>query len=260
MDLNLLEKVIIVTGGTRGIGGAISRSLSLEGAIPVFVGRNKEGGEILEKELNLKNQKGIYIEGDLNKEGECKRIVEEVVSKFNRIDALINNVGVNDNIGLENGTPDKFKKSLFNNAHHYYEMAHYCLPFLKATKGNILNISSKVALSGQGGTSGYAAAKGAQLALTREWAAELLPYQIRVNAILPAEVMTPLYKSWLESFEEPNEKLRNIETKIPLGNRMTTDMEIASTAVFLISSKSSHTTGQFIIPDGGYIHLDRSLT
>lgn len=260
MDLNLQDKVIIVTGGTRGIGGAISRSLSLEGAIPVFVGRNKEGGEILERELNSKNQKGIYIEGDLNKEGECRGIVEEVINKLGKIDALVNNAGVNDNVGLESGTPEEFKISLFNNVNHYYEMTHYCLPFLKTTKGNILNISSKVALSGQGGTSGYAAAKGAQLALTREWAAELLSYGIRVNAILPAEVMTPLYKSWLDSFEDPAEKRKKIETKIPLGNRMTTDMEIAATALFIISSRSSHTTAQFIIPDGGYIHLDRSLT
>lgn len=260
MDLHLQQKIIIVTGGTRGIGGAISQTLSLEGALPIFVGRNKEGGRKLEKELNSKNQKGVFIEGDLNRAGECQRIVEAVIENFGKIDALVNNAGVNDKIGLEFGTPDEFKASLFNNANHYYEMAHYCLPYLKKTKGNILNISSKVALSGQGGTSGYAAAKGAQLALTREWAAELLPYQIRVNAILPAEVMTPLYESWLQSFENPGEKLSMIEKNIPLENRMTTDMEIAATAVFILSSRSSHTTGQFIIPDGGYVHLDRSLT
>ena len=77
------------------------------------------------------------------------------------------------------------------------------LPALKRSQGAIVNISSKVRLTGQGGTSGYAASKGAQLALTREWAAELLPYGIRVNAVLPAEVMTPLYRRWLDTLGDP---------------------------------------------------------
>ena len=117
-----------------------------------------------------------------------------------------------------------------------------------------------VALTGQGGTSGYAAAKGAILALTREWAAELLPHNIRVNAILPAEVMTPLYKQWLSTFSDPDEKLKHIVAKIPLGKRMTQPEEIASMALFLISAQASHITGQHLVVDGGYVHLDRALT
>ena len=120
-------------------------------------------------------------------------------------------------------------------------MAHAALPALKASRGSILNIASKVAMTGQGGTSGYAAAKGAQLALTREWAIELLPYGIRVNAILPAEVDTPLYASWLKTFDDPAAKLASIVKNIPLEHRMTTPDEIAATAVFLLSPRSSHT-------------------
>ena len=123
-----------------------------------------------------------------------------------------------------------------------------------------MNISSKTAVTGQGGTSGYTASKGAQLALTREWAVELLPYGIRVNAIVPAEVMTPQYGKWITTFPNPEEKLRNITSKIPLGKRMTEAAEIASTAVFLLSDKSAHTTGQHLYVDGGYVHLDRALT
>jgi len=124
-----------------------------------------------------------------------------------------------------------------------------------------VNISSKVALTGQGGTSAYAAGKGAQLALTREWAAELLPYGIRVNAVMPAEVLTPLYKRWISTREDPAAALKSIEDKIPLGKRMTTAAEIAAMVVFLLSPKQSgHTTGQQILVDGGYTHLDRALT
>ena len=260
MDLQLKEKVILVTGGTRGIGGAISRAVAREGGLPVFIGRNPESGGRLEAELRENKYKGAFVQGDLNEKNTCKRVVEEVVQKYGQIYALVNNAGANDGVGLETGNPARFAGSVFNNLNHYYEMAHYCLLHLKKSRGNILNISSKVALTGQGGTSGYAAAKGAQLALTREWAAELLPYKIRVNAILPAEVMTPLYKSWLNTFEDPEKKLAEISSKIPLGKRMTSDREIADLAVFVLSELSAHTTGQFLSPDGGYVHLDRSLT
>jgi L-fucose dehydrogenase len=139
-------------------------------------------------------------------------------------------------------------------------MAHYALPHLKQSRGAIVNIGSKTAVTGQGDTSGYASSKGAIMALTREWAVELLPYGIRVNAVIPAEVMTPLYRQWLATFPNPEEKLQAIRSKIPLEKRMTTTEEIAATVIFLISGKSAHTTGQHIFVDGGYVHLDRALT
>jgi L-fucose dehydrogenase len=138
-------------------------------------------------------------------------------------------------------------------------MAHYCLPHLRVSRGAIVNIASKTALTGQGGSSGYCASKGAQLALTREWAAALAADGIRVNAVLPAEVMTPLYRSWISSFPEPEAKLASIASKIPLGRRMTRAEEIADMAVFLLSARASHMTGQWVVVDGGYVHLDRAL-
>jgi L-fucose dehydrogenase len=260
MDLGLTNKVILITGGTQGIGGAISRCVAEEGAIPVFIGRNAKSGKLLEAELINVGQKAYFLQGDLNIDGTCKELVLAVKEKYGKIDALVNNAGANDGVGLENGNPESFSKSVFNNLNHYYEMAHYCLPHLKESKGNIINVSSKIALTGQGNTSGYAAAKGAQLALTREWAAELLPFKIRVNAILPAEALTPLYKNWLSSFDDPGSKLKSITSKIPLGKRMTSVEEIADLAAFILSEKSAHTTGQFLFVDGGYVHLDRSLT
>ena len=172
----------------------------------------------------------------------------------------MNNAGFNDKIGLEHGSPDQFVASLGRNLLHYYNMAHYALPHLKRSRGPIVNISSKTALTGQGGTSGYASSKGAILALTREWAAELLGYGIRVNAIVPAEVMTPLYRQWLDTFPDPEEKLKTVLTKIPLEKRMTHPDEIAAMVMFLISANAGHITGQHLFVDGGYVHLDRALT
>jgi L-fucose dehydrogenase len=226
----------------------------------VIVGRSKPEAENLAKKINADGGRCLVIVKELGVDDVCKSIVDETVSTFGRIDGIVNNAGVNDSIGLEKGNPQAFKKSVLTNLTHYYDLVHYALDNLKKSKGSIVNISSKTALTGQGGTSGYAASKGAQLALTREWATELLPYGIRVNAIVPSEVMTPLYRKWVDTFENPEEKLNHIVAKIPLGNRMTTSEEIAAATVFLLSERSAHTTGQWLFVDGGYVHLDRSIS
>ncbi len=261
MDLKLTNKIIIVTGGSKGIGEGITRALVEEGAIPVIATRSKEATEALLKEFETRDIAAYGIIGDLSTPAACKKVIEETVKQYGRIDGLVNNAGVNDGVNLADGGPEAFRASLNKNLYHYYDLLHYALPYLKETKGAIVNISSKVAVTGQGSTSGYAAAKGAQLALTREWAAELLPFGIRVNAVLPAEVMTPLYRKWLDqSFTDPIEKETEITSKIPLEKRMTTKEEIAAMTVFLLSERSAHTTGQWIFVDGGYTHLDRALT
>ena len=134
-----------------------------------------------------------------------------------------------------------------------------CVPHLKKSKGSIVNIGSKTSFTGQGGTSGYAAANGARNSLTREWAVELLPYSIRVNCLIVAECYTPLYDRWIKTFDNPEEKLASITKNIPFENRMTSAQELADTVTFLLSERSGHTTGQLLFVDGGYTHLDRSL-
>jgi L-fucose dehydrogenase len=260
MDLQLKENVILITGGAKGIGAAITRAAASEGATTVVVDRDAEAGGKLQDELHNAGALSHFIPIELSDPANCSSAIGETLKTFGRLNALINNAGINDGVGLENGSPQKFVESLERNLLHYYNMAHFALPSLKHTRGAIVNISSKTAVTGQGHTSGYVSAKGAILALTREWAAELAPYHIRVNAVVPAEVMTPLYQQWLSTFPNPDEKLKAIVSKIPLGKRMTTAEEIASTVVFLISSKASHVTGQHWFVDGGYVHLDRALT
>jgi L-fucose dehydrogenase len=260
LDLELKDKVVIVTGGAKGIGAAIVRACAAEGAITVIVDRDAPAGKQLQSELQNSGARCGLITVDLATAESCSQSVDQTVQKFGRIDALVSNAGRNDKVGLESGSVDEYVASLNRNLVHYYGMAHYALPHLKRSRGAIINLGSKTAVTGQGGTSGYASSKGAIMALTREWAAELLPYGIRVNTVIPAEVMTPLYREWLDTFPNPAEKLKTILTKIPFEQRMTTSEEIASMVVFLISAKSSHTTGQHLFVDGGYVHLDRALT
>ncbi|NMH87907.1 SDR family oxidoreductase [Flavivirga algicola] len=260
MDLGLKGKVVVITGaaGIKGsIGETILQKLADEGATPAVIDRNARGFGYVEK-LQQRGIDAIFCQTDVTDPEQIKSAVETISEKYGRIDVVINNVGVNDGAGLDASYED-FMNSLKLNMISYFLVVKYALPLLKKSKGNILNIGSKVGLTGQGGTSGYAASKGGVLGLTREWAVDLIKDQIRVNAIIIAESWTPAYNNWIQTLENGEEKLKSIVKKIPLENRMTTPQEIADTCLFTISDRSSHTTGQFIFCDGGYVHLDRSL-
>ncbi|MDZ4085197.1 MAG: SDR family oxidoreductase [Tabrizicola sp.] len=254
MDLGLRDKVVIVTGGGSGIGAAVSEVLAEENAIPVILTRRAPDAAWLAGVA-----RADVVLADLSDDDQCRRAVVDIRARHGRIDGLVNNAGANDSVGIKAG-PDAFRQSLDRNLVHYYTLVHLLADDLRATKGSIVNVASKTALTGQGGTSAYVAAKAAQLGLTREWAADFLKDGIRVNAVIPAEVMTPLYANWLKTFDNPDDRLAEITRRIPLGHRMTTPREIADTVVFLLSPRSSHTTGQWLFPDGGYTHLDRAIS
>ncbi|MES2653320.1 MAG: SDR family oxidoreductase [Bacteroidota bacterium] len=259
MDLQLKNKVIIVTGGAKGIGLGIAEVLATEGAIPVIVGRNANDNQLAVEKLKGLGANSYAITAELSTPEASENVIKTVITEFGRIDGIVNNAGVNDGVGLEHGNYERFMQSIHSNLMHYYLMVHFALPELKKSKGAIVNITSKTADTGQGNTSAYAASNGGRNALTREWAVELLKYGIRVNAVVVAECFTPQYAKWITTLANPEEKLKEITSKIPFENRMTTAEEIGNTTAFLLSEKSSHTTGQLIYVDGGYVHLDRAL-
>ncbi|MFV0383999.1 SDR family oxidoreductase [Paracoccus sp. (in: a-proteobacteria)] len=252
MDLHLQDKVIIVTGGASGIGAGITELLAEEGARPVVIARRQPDPEWLAA------HGAHFAQAELSDDAACRSAISQIRDRFGAIHGLVNNAGANDGVGLDKG-PDAFRASLNQNLVHYYTMVHLLRDNLRATKGAIVNISSKTALTGQGGTSAYVAAKAAQLGLTREWAVEFLPDGVRVNAIVVAEVMTPLYQRWLDTLPNPQAAVADITARIPLGQRMTSAREIADCCAFLLSDRASHMTGEWLFPDGGYTHLDRSI-
>ena len=260
MDLGLSGKVAVVTGGASGIGEAIARTLAAEGARVSIVDRDSERAVQIVNELNQSSSAAShFVETDLSDLEACERAVSQTIRELGQLDIVINNAGVNDSVGLDAG-PVKFEASLRRNLTHYYAIIHYAAEQLRANRGAIVNVTSKVSVTGQGGTSGYAAAKGAINALTREWAADFATQGVRVNAVVPAEVWTPMYEQWLGSLDDAEAVKSDIANSIPLERRFTTADEMARMAVFLASNAASHVTGQIIYIDGGYTHLDRRLT
>ena len=253
MDLELKGKVVLVTGGARGIGEAIARTFAAEGAEVVILDLNAEAGSAIDF--------GTFHHVELTDEDQLRVAITDTVATFGGIDVLVNNAAVNDGVTLESGT-ESFRASVEQNLVAVYSITHLVAPHLRnAAAGSILNIGSKVADTGQGNTSGYAASKGGLVALTREWALDLAPDGVRVNTVVPAEVWTPQYERWLEEHaDDPIAAREEIDRFVPLHRRMTTTSEIADVVVFLSSIRAAHITGQIIHVDGGYTHLDRAFT
>ena len=260
MDLQLNDKVAIVTGGASGIGEAIVRQLATEGAIVAIVDRDQERGEQIVADLKEATPQISHqcVATDLCDFAACQRGIESVLETQGRIDIVVNNAGTNDAVGIDRG-PEAFEASLRLNLTHYYAIVHHAEQQLRANSGAIVNVSSKVATTGQGGTSGYAAAKGAVNALTREWAVDFATDNVRVNAVVPAEVWTPMYENWLNSLDDGADEKMRIAQRIPLGRRFTKAEELANVTVFLASPAASHVTGQIVYVDGGYTHFDRRV-
>ena len=259
MDLQLKGKVVFVTGGGKGIGSGITLALAREGAIPVVLSRSAILPEFKEK-LETYTKEYEFIQVDLNDTDRIQPIVDDVAKRRGGIYGIVNNAGANDNKDLESTSWQDFEKSLHGNLTHYYALVHSAVPYLKESRGSILNITSKTALTGQGKTSAYAAAKGAILGLTREWAAALAKDHVRSNAVIVSECWTPLYANWIKTFDDPEARKKIITDKIPYEHRFTSVDEIADTSIFILSPRSSHTTAQWVFVAGGYVHLDRALT
>lgn len=258
MNLQLQGKIIIISGGASGIGKGIAKALAIEDAVPCIIDRNQKGIDECMIEIEASGKKAFSFVADLTDPNACQNAIDYIIQKCGKIDGLVNNAGLNDGVGLENGSYQAFVSSLEKNVGHYYTLAHSSLPYLKESEGVIVNIVSKTFTTGQGGTSGYAAANGIRASLTEDWARELKNYGIRVNSVVVAECWTPQYEWWINQNENPADELQKVNSRIPLHNRMTTIDEVANMAVFLLSKKSNVISGQAMYVDGGYVHLDRA--
>ena len=244
----LLGKVALITGGDSGIGKATALLFAENGAdIVIAYLSESEDAKETQKEIKEMGRKCYIIKGDLSKESNCKRAVQVTIDKLSKLDILVNNIALHWEIeGLENISTDQLVRTFSNNVFSYFWVTKYALAHMKEG-GSIINTSSVTAYRGSAKLIDYSATKGAIISFTRSLAQSLVEKKIRVNAVAPGPIWTPLIAS---TFDE--EKIAKFGSDAPM-ERAGQPNEVAPSFLFLASDDSSYITGQCSHPNGGEI-------
>ena len=245
----LKDKVILLTGGTAGIGYECAKAYEKAGACISILSDSEES--ITEAAKKLSGNRIHYIKADVAVEQDMEKAVRETINRFERIDAVHNNAGIsNPSKSLDETTSGEWDR-LFNvNVKGIYHSTKYALPALKLTRGNILNTSSLVGEIGQETHAAYSATKGAVNAMTKSMALDYAGFGIRVNAVAPAGVWTPMLRDWSSQQPHPSEIERYLTEIHPLGYCPEGDV-IADACLFLLSDMARFVTGCILPVSGG---------
>lgn len=248
----LLNKVSLITGAGSGIGAATAIHFANLGSNLALTGRNLNNLEstktqILDKGYQVKVE---LIQADLSKENDTKRVIEETVKLFGKIDVLVNSAGTLNKGSIEEISLEDYDSIMNINVRSVLHLTKLAVPHLKATKGSIVNVSSVTGLRAFPGVISYNISKAAIDQLTRTAALELAQYGIRVNAVNPGVIITELHKKSGMSKEQYSQFLEHSKTTHALGRVGTAD-EVAKAIAFLASDDSSFTTGVTLPIDGG---------
>ena len=250
--MKLQGKVAVITGGSKGIGFGCARVFAGHGCSVVIGARGEEAGRAAEKELVDAGHAALFVPCDVTREEDIGRLIEAAVERFGRLDCLVNNAGWHPpDSTIDDTSVDDFEGLLRLNLTSTFLGCKAAVPHLRKTRGTILVISSAVALIGQAASVGYVTTKAGQIGLTRALAVDLAPEGIRVNAVLPGAVRTPLMEDWAKTQgDDPEAFLAAADRNHPMG-RMGTIDEIGQLCAFLASDEASFITGQAISAEGG---------
>ena len=249
--MKLQDRVAIITGGSKGIGLGCARVFTRHGGTVVIAARGEEEGRKVEKELVDGGNRALFVRCDVTDERDMRGLVDTAVGEFGRLDCLVNNAGWHPPaMGIDETSVEEFEQLLRLNLTSTFMGCKFAVPHLRQTRGCIINMSSEVALIGQAQAPSYVSTKAGQLGLTRALALDLAADRVRVNAVCPAGVMTPLMREWADSEYDPEAALKMVDSWHPLG-RMATIEEIGEVCAFLASDEAAFVTGQTICPDGG---------
>lgn len=253
MQIQLEDKVIIITGGTKGLGRAIAESASKAGAKVIIGGRNSNDGELIVQSLREKhNGDAIFVEGCLKDVGNCKKLIETAIDNYGGIDGLVNYAGITSTSTLLETSEELFDDVLSINFKSSFFCSKYALKHLMEKGGSIVHVASTHAYGGDIIRAVYGCSKGAMLTLSKHIAKNYAQYQVRSNAIIMGWSATPneinLYNSWGSDINDLNEKGKNI---IPMG-RLQENRDFVPGILYLLSDHSSHLTGSEICINGGF--------
>ena len=249
--MKLKGKVAVVTGGSKGIGLGCVRVFARHGCRVVFGARGEEAGREVEQELGNAGHEAVFVPCDVTRESDIDALIAAAVERFGRLDCMVNNAGWHPPaMNIDQTSREDFESLLKLNLVSTFLGCKFAVGHLRKTCGSIINMSSEVALIGQGEAPAYVTTKAGQIGLTRSLALDLAPEKVRVNAVCPAGVMTPLMQQWADSQYDPQASLDMVDSWHPLGRMATVD-EIGEVCAFLASDEAAFITGQAICPDGG---------
>jgi NAD(P)-dependent dehydrogenase (short-subunit alcohol dehydrogenase family) len=252
-------KVVIVTGGALGMGGATSLEFAREGASVVVADINEAAGNAIVSKMKDSEGTGLFVNADVSKSADCRRVVEAAVARFGGIDVLFNNVGIqspSSYTNVEDTSEETWDRILDVNLKSYFLMAKYTIPEIRKRGGGaIINNASVQGLQSMKRVPAYAASKGGVLSLTRQLAVEYARENIRVLSICPGTIDTEMVRaSAAMEGGDIAATLRRFGESHPIG-RIGTGQDIANAVLFLASDKASFMTGSYVCVDGGYMAL-----
>jgi len=244
-------KVALITGGTSGIGLATGRKLLAQGATVALIGSQLEKGQAILAELATYGAKVCFIQGDISQVSQCQGVVEQVVTKLDRLDIVINSAGIYREKAIDEVSEEEFDQMMNINIKGTYFMCKYALPYLRQGGGGaIINVSSDAGINGNCLCTTYCASKGAVTTFTKALSLEAIHYGIRVNCVCPGDVDTPMLQEQLSGVDKPEEYLRDMASLYPIG-RIAQPQEIANVICFLASDGASFVNGAVWSVDGG---------
>ena len=246
------DRIVIVTGGAKGIGEGCCRVFCREGGTVAILDLDPVAGERLAGELSSTGPgTAVFSECDVADEHRFRDAIDSIVKRFGRLDALVNNAGVHPPATpIEETTVEDMEHLMRVNYLSTFIGCKYALPHLHKSRGAIVNMSSMTAVLGQHLSTAYCATKAAQVGLTKALAIEAGPHGVRVNAILPSNVDTPLMRDWAATLDDPQSALDRV-SQLQVFGRMASPEEIGRIAIFLATEDSSFLTGQAIEAEGG---------
>lgn len=252
--MRLKDKVAIITGGSQGIGEGIARTFGQNGAKVVIADVNEElGNQVIDK---LKNEKieSLFVRADVSREDDVQALINQTVDHFGRLDLLVNNAAVNIRKSAEDTSFEEWQKVIGVNLNGTFLCSKYAIPEMKKQGGGaIVNIASWHAEKTITRLAAYAASKGGITALTRQMSLDCGPDNIRVNAVCPSSVDTPLLHQTFASLEDPDAAFEETLQFQPMGRIGTVD-DIANACLFMCSDEASYVSGQTLMVDGAAIN------
>jgi L-fucose dehydrogenase len=249
--MKLANKVAIITGGSKGIGFGCAKVFGKYGCRVIIAARGVEDGQGAQQQLTEEGIEATFVQCDVTSEADMKAVVATAIERYGQLDCIVNNAGWHPPaLTIDEISVDDFEKMLRLNLTSTFMGCKFAIEHLRKTKGCIINMASEVALIGQKSATSYVATKAGQIGLTRALALDLAPEGIRVNAVCPAGVMTPLMREWAGTEYDPAVALENVDHMHAMG-RMATSEEMGEVCAFLASPEASFMTGQAICPDGG---------